>query len=59
LAIARVLLNNPAFLEDNARVVSTGVASDLKSLSSIDEQLIELAKEIREIEAEMKASSDP
>jgi septal ring factor EnvC (AmiA/AmiB activator) len=31
----------------------------LKSLSSIDEQLIELAKNLKEIEVEIKASSDP
>ena len=57
--IAEVLLKNPEFLEDNARVVSTGVASDLKSLSSIDEQLIELTKEIKEVEAEIRASTFP
>ena len=37
LVIAEVLRSNPEFFEDNARVVSTGVVSDLKSLSSIDE----------------------
>ena len=59
LVIAEVLRDNPAFFEDDARVLSTGVASDLKSLSSIDEQLIELTRKIEDVEAEIEASSDP
>ena len=59
LVIAEVLHDFPGLLEDNARVVSTGVVSDLKSLSPTDEQLIELTKEIEEIKAEIKASIDP
>jgi hypothetical protein len=59
LVVAEVLLDHPEFPEDDARVVSTGVVSDLKSLSSIDEQLIALTKDVEEIEANIKASSDP
>ena len=59
LEIAKVLLRDPGFLEDNARVVSTGVVSDLKRLSSIDKQLNRLTKEVNETEAKIKASSDP
>ena len=58
LVIAKVLEENP-FLEDNPRAVSTGLAEGSKGLSSVDEELVKVTSKIEDVEAEIKASTDP
>ena len=57
LVIAEVLEDNP-FLEDIPRAVSTGLVEGSKGLSWIDEQLVELSRNIERVGAEIKVS-DP
>jgi hypothetical protein len=58
LLIAKVLEDNP-LLEDSPRAVGTELVEGLKGLSAIDEELVKLASNIEDVEAEIKASTDP
>ena len=58
LVIAKVLENNPV-LADGPRAVKTGVVNDLKSPSLADKEISRVEIKIEEVEAEIKASTDP
>jgi uncharacterized protein involved in exopolysaccharide biosynthesis len=58
LVIAKVLEDNP-LLEDSPRAVGTELVEGSKGLSAIDEELVKLASNIEDVEAEIKASTDP
>ena len=58
LVIAKVLDDNPV-LADGPRAVKTGVVNDLKSPSLADKEISRVEIKIEEVEAEIKASTDP